>query len=355
MVSIPEGGFRPALYLSDPVKIGARSDATFGLLSDIEVSGTQGIVVMDYQTSEIRRFRRSGEELTLLAGPGGGPGEIGRAIGIAVQRNGTVWVNDFGNARFSRFPSDSVPGSVHVGSVRVNGLEDGGVTDGGQPWVRQSRVVDGRPDPEGGLTDATVATYLVRVDVGENASADSIFLGTSHVFSADLPQRRGSRKVRFTNDRLVAFDPAGAVWTAESDRFRLVRLSLSGDTTLVVDVEAQPVQIPEDVRRGELATLEDWFRSVGAVVPSLEEAIPRIYPLVERLLVDSRGTVWVQHRDEQGIVFDRLTADGEPAERIHIRDLPGSPGKSAVGEDLLAMIVVDSLDVQSLLAWQLRF
>ncbi|MFH1763626.1 MAG: hypothetical protein ABIF09_05470, partial [Gemmatimonadota bacterium] len=75
IVSIPEGGFRPALYLSDPVKIGARSEATFGLLSDIEVSGIQGIVVMDYQTSELRRFRRSGEELTLLAGPGGGPGE----------------------------------------------------------------------------------------------------------------------------------------------------------------------------------------------------------------------------------------------------------------------------------------
>jgi len=349
LLDVPSG---PEFFLDNPVRIGADDSVTFSSISDIEVSTSGEIVVMDYRASELRRFHPSGPELPLLAGPGAGPGEIGRAMGIAVQRNGTVWVNDFGNARYSWFPPDDAPGSILAQSVRMRGLVDGGVTEDGQPWVRMNQRVGESSSIKGGLIKATMATYFVRIDIGRSHGADSIFLGSSSLLTADLPRRQGSRRVQYTNERHVAFDPGGAVWTAESDGFKLVRLSLTGDTTLVINVETPNLQLPEELRRRELTTLEEWFASVRADVPSLEESIPKIYPLIDRLAVDQQGRVWVQRRGERGTVFECFTANGNFAGRYHVTASPWVWGNPAVGDDLLVVIAVDSLDVQSLLAWR---
>lgn len=343
----------PNIFLDNPVTIGADEEVAFSLISDLEMSTHHGIVVMDYRASELRRFQPTGPELPLLAGPGGGPGEIGRAMGIAVQGNGTIWVNDFGNARYSWFPPEGVPSSVHAESVRMRGLVDGGVTEGGQPWVRSNQAVGGPYSIEGGMIEATIATFLVKIAVGSAEVTDSIFLGTSSLLTAVLPRRRGSRKVQYTNERLVSFDPEGVVWTAESDRYQLVRINLAGDTTLVINVETLAPEIPEEVRRLEVTTLEEWFTSVNVDVPPLEEAVPQTYPLIDRLAVDPMGRVWVQRRGELGTVFECFTPDGGFVGRYHIGVSPWVYGNPAVGDDLLVVIVVDSLDVQSLLAWAL--
>ena len=93
--------------------------------------------------------------------------------------------------------------------------------------------------------------------------------------------------------------------------------------------------------------------SVDAEVPSLEEAVPKVYPLIDKLAVDKQGRVWVQRRGEQGTVFECFTADGRLAGRYHIAVSPWVRAKPAVGNDILVVIVVDSLDVQSLRAWRL--
>lgn len=347
---IPTGHDRT---LTNPVQIGADGGVTFSSISDLEVSSTHGIVVLDSRASELRRFHPSGTETSPLAGPGEGPGEIGRAIGIAAQRDGTIWVSDFGNSRYSWFPPNAVPGSVHAPSLRIYGLVDGGVTDGGKPWVRENRAAGGPSTFQGGIIEGTIDTYLVGVGLGGNEGEVSISLGTSSLLTADLPQGRGSQKVQYTNERLVAFDPKGAVWTAESDRFQLVRLNLAGDTMLVIDVEAPALQIPGDVRRRELRTLEEWFGSVDADVPSLEEAIPRSYPLIERLAVDPQGRIWVQRREQQGTAFLCFTGDGKFAGRYLTGVTPWAWGKPAIGENVLVVVVADSFDVQSLVAWHL--
>jgi hypothetical protein len=235
----------------------------------------------------------------------------------------------------------------------MRGLLDGGVTEGGEAWVRSDQAVGGAFRIEGGLVEATIATHLVQVPFEGAEVADSILLGTSSLLTADLPRRQGSGKVQYTNERLVAFDPCGAVWTAESSRYEIARLNSAGDTTLVINVELPALEIPEEVRRVEIGTLEEWFASVNANVPALGEAVPTTYPLIDKLAVDPQGRIWVQRRGGSGTVFECFTADGRLAGRYHIGVSPWVYGQLAVGDGLLVVTVVDSLDVQSLLVWAL--
>ena len=109
------GGFTSVSYRSVPngpvyefevvVEIGRRDDVVFGRVADIELTDTNDILILDVQSSEIRRFDAFGREGERVAGPGQGPGELGRVNGFSVDRLGSIWVVDWGNLRMHEFPA----------------------------------------------------------------------------------------------------------------------------------------------------------------------------------------------------------------------------------------------------------
>jgi hypothetical protein len=82
-----------------------------------------------------------------------------------------------------------------------------------------------------------------------------------------------------------------------NDRYLLTRTALGGDTPLAtIRQTAQPLPVTKEDREKVLAPTRKQFP--GAVFD--ESRIPKVKPLIERMVVDDRSRLWVS----------RTTADG---------------------------------------------
>src|SRR5690606_30898672 len=75
----------------------------FGNIVDVELGPDGALYVLDAQASEVRAFGSDGAHLRTFGRSGRGPGEFNRAAGMAFDAHGTLWVMDWGNARYSGF------------------------------------------------------------------------------------------------------------------------------------------------------------------------------------------------------------------------------------------------------------
>lgn len=118
--------------------------------------------------------------------------------------------------------------------------------------------------------------------------------------------------IRYSPEAIWAFDPRGFLWTAVTDRYRIARRSLEGDTLLVIEreVERRPVSPVEKLeirermtRRGEAPDTAD---------------IPSFKPVLERMFVDGSGRLWVRPALDPGspAPFDVFDADGDYLARV---------------------------------------
>ena len=137
---------------------------------------------------------------------------------------------------------------------------------------------------------------------------DSIRIGTSHYRSIQLP--RGMASVPFVTAFLQALDPDGFIWTANADRYLLTRLTLTGDTLVHIEVglEGQPVT-PED-RREAIERIEGFMERAGRADVDWDEVIPALKPVLEGLVVDDEGRVWVRRGTANSFVFDVFEPSG---------------------------------------------
>lgn len=185
---------KPAYQLQLVTEIGSRDDIAFRLVGDVELTETNDILVLDVQSSEIHRFDASGQGRERVAGPGQGPGELGRANGLSVDRRGSIWVSDWGNGRVHEFRIDGEVRAHPFPVALFGGLWDGGVSGDGRLWFRDSRS-DLAPGPsEAGIFEGTESVYLVS-PVPESEAVDSVFLGRSPVVGVALARGRGSRRL----------------------------------------------------------------------------------------------------------------------------------------------------------------
>ncbi|HEY8537179.1 MAG TPA: 6-bladed beta-propeller, partial [Vicinamibacterales bacterium] len=75
----------------------------FGNIVDVELGPDGALYVLDAQASEVRVFGSDGTHLRTFGRSGRGPGEFNHATGMAFDAHGTLWVMDWGNARYSGF------------------------------------------------------------------------------------------------------------------------------------------------------------------------------------------------------------------------------------------------------------
>ena len=75
----------------------------------LAIDGQGNVYVADQGNSRIQKFSARGAFLTQWGAPGGakgtGPGEFNTPIGIAVDRDGSIYVTDFGNNRVQKLPA----------------------------------------------------------------------------------------------------------------------------------------------------------------------------------------------------------------------------------------------------------
>lgn len=343
----------PAHELDVAFEIGTGPDVVFGDVRGVALAPDESVLVLDHQASELQRFDTTGALVEVVGTSGEGPREIASANGVDVDAEGAIWLNDHGRRALTRWRPD---GGFETVPSFVNGysyLWNGGVTDAGRVWVQWSHVDDdvgpaGTQEP--GLVTGTRRSYYKRMEPGTGA-VDSVLVGPEPFRMLRL--ERGYANVPFSPERLQTVDRTGAIWTAVSDDYRLVRLTPDGDTTVVVDVAAEPPPIGEDDRRAAVGRIEEFMERAGRIAVDWGEVLPDRAPVLQHLTTDEHGHVWVQRKGERGPVFEAFAPDGRFLGRYRAGYAAFEGFPPVVRGGWLLAVQADSLDVQSVVGLRL--
>jgi hypothetical protein len=270
----------------------------FGEVRDIEVDAAGRIYVLDHQARAIRVFDRNGRYVRSLGREGEGPGEFRTPTGMALGPDQRLWVADTRTARFTVFDTSGALAATYPRLAQAYGWAwDGGISRAGQ-LVDPTRISVGNERRQGLLLYDSAGSVF-----------DTLPLPVVPELYWELEGGSGAQRfltfiqVPFTPTLAWRYDPAGAVWVANTARYALYRVSLRGDTTFGLIREHQPVRV----------TAEDRERAIAGILGSMQVPagrldpgrMPDFHPAIMGFVLDDRGYVWVQPRGPSGFdVFD---------------------------------------------------
>ncbi|NIM50071.1 MAG: 6-bladed beta-propeller [Gemmatimonadales bacterium] len=278
LVSNPAAGVwhsQAGWRIEETLRIGSpegQGPDVFGRITAIEVDTAGRIYVFDGFARELRVFGPDGDFVTSVGRRGAGPGEFEGVVGMSLSPDGAIWLVDPENARYAAIQGDDF--EMHRRDAPLYRL----------PWV-------GGFTAEGVLYDAVVlpgqgraGESLLRVGPA-GAVTDTLPIATPEL---DVP-RRGSMTfpLPYAPRVLRTFDPRGFVWTAVTHEYRLVNMSLRGDTVTIVTRDYAPPALTsaqQDSVRRYVRRLEAEFR-----VDVRGSMIPRSAPILRWFLVDDRA------------------------------------------------------------------
>jgi hypothetical protein len=253
------------------------SAAVFGRIGRIEIDADGRIYVFDSQANELRIFNGDGSHSHTRGRSGEGPGEFRSLIGTAVAPDGTLWLVDAVNARYTLLGPGGTAATLRrrVGTYRLPWL--GGVDSAGRFYDQATERVDGR------IIDVVLALDSSGTPV-ESARLPSVDLRPPRAGSMEFPLPYSASIVR-------AWDRSAGIWQAVTSEYIIHRISLSGDTSLVIrrSFDREPLsQTQHD-------SVNVYARSLAAefnvAVP--RELHPTHVPPLRWLAVDDDGNLWV--------------------------------------------------------------
>jgi hypothetical protein len=336
---------------------GAHDEQAFAAVTGILADRDGRIYVADGRALEIRVFDAAGTLVRRFGGPGAGPGEF-RGLQSIAWLGDTLLALDPGNARLGLFTAngewlDHRPYMALTGSsIR---LYSTGPRDVYMPFI--GRVGDRRglvfvrqpPAPADTLSgDVGQLGTLASSSLRERASALAVVCthdggrGIS-TYSADLAP-----------DPILVPAPDGLRATAWGADYRIALVNAIGDTVRVVerDVTAGPLSDEEwSAEERRFREFLDRFSDESCEPRSL----PR--PAERRLLLgiffDDVGRMWVERDAGTLRAFDVFAPDGRLLATI---DTPVRFDRVPphVRDDMLYIVVTDSLDVQYVKAFAIR-
>lgn len=267
-----------------------------GQLRDFAVGRDGRIYVLDAKAQQIHLFKANGAFEKTFSRVGSGPGELREANGILVAPDGTIWVHDHGNLRVTVFTAEGAYQRQIPADARFYGWRWDGAFDAGKRLVHRVLIIEG----------ATSRRYAWQGRDLKGSRADTIPIAGAgleappkpgSVWQAEFPNgRRRMGAYPFREPVTEAFDPAGAVWTSVPGEYRLVKVTLRGDTVAQATRNIRPYPIPEPVRDAAIQRIRDMIKS--ALKHDVDFAnVPRTYAFVGQLAVDERGRVWAR-RDQ---------------------------------------------------------
>ena len=332
----------------------------FGDVRGIEVGSDGAIYVLDFQAAELRAFEPDGSFRRMVAREGQGPGEIRQANGLARAPDGTFWVQDHGQWQLLRLTPEGEEVERIPMFVRQFGyLWDGSVDDAGRIWTSESRsLAPRRGEPEPGLNEGAGEHLLVTHDPAAGTQ-DSIPLGVREFRSFVVALEGGWSfwSVPYQPSLLHAVDPAGGVWVATSDAYRIARLDAGGDTTLVIEVDlpAPPVTAADRARFVEASRERDPDQE--PIARQIAQVMPETKPVLGQLVVDDRSRLWVRRFEEEGdpAHFDVFGPTGDYLTSVRLGFQTPAHFPPRIRDGRLHTLAVDDLDVPSVVRVNVPF
>ncbi len=315
----PADGIVPAWILEPELTFGVplrtepdtmgviREPEAFERIGGVAPLPAGGIVVLDTRAQELRIFDSTGVHLRTFGGRGADPGQFNEANGFVLTGEGRIVVHDPRNLRLTVFDPEG-------GLVRTQPID---VLSFDPEW-------SGRADGAGGILESTVAVEEGQV-VGALRSFDGEARPTgvrtlpspppagtptpNRLFEWERGSVRESAPIPWTSSGFRVLDPPDAYWELGPGEtgYRIARVSLDGDTLLVIESARPAVPVLPIERDSVLADLRE--RSGGAFLdPS---RIPVEKAAVEGAHVDDRRRLWVRVASPPGeVTWDLFGPDG---------------------------------------------
>jgi len=275
----------------------------FGEVRDIEIGPAGNVFVLDGQAEEIREFDGQGEYVRTLGRKGEGPGELNRPAGMTLGPGGELWVQNWGNARYTAF--DPATGELVEERRRLAGFTS-------FPWPggfdRAGRLLDMGNGASG------IGAVLLRLDTAF-VPRDTLPMPTGDERSRVLFRRDGqlfmSMPVPFSPQPTWAPHPGAGIVVGEGAPFRLHRIDDRGDTTMTIELERAPARVSEAERDSALAAFREVARTAGeGLTADREPDVPDTKPAHGALFVDDRERIWARRDVPEGAAWDVFGSDG---------------------------------------------
>ena len=264
----------------------------FGQLGFVDVAPDGTIYALDAQSQEVKAFDGQGTYLKTVAGPGGGPGELGRgAVFVYVDPDGGLVVPDLGNARVNRYspegePAGSFPIQIQGGIPALWVLDDQG------RLMAQLRGmnVPGMEALEEGDPIVVYDTTGVVVDTVALLPKGQTLAGTTE---GQLSM------VIFSAEPVWDIASDGSIFYAMNDQFRIFVNDPQGNLLRIIkrDVERKPVE--ERDRNAILRLMRQQYAEFGVPTAQIEQIMQGVgfadyYFALGQIFIGPEETLWVQ-------------------------------------------------------------
>ena len=348
VVNTPPSNEAPPWQLHEELRIGSVDEegpATFGEIKALVVDSTGRIIVLESQAQEVRVFEADGQHVATYGGKGGGPGEFASAFGLMQASNELLYVPDQRNARMSVLSADS-------GFLRSYPLT----------LLRWGYVWDGvmRQDDHIIVPSLVFETRrgLVRIYSPDLTQVDSVLLPEPAVVNQSDPpgafawssadeQVSGYTRVPFFATGAGFIDKSGMGWasTPGDPAYRIHRITLSGDTTSLVETRRSPLPVTESERDSAMNAVYEGLKEYG--VTRLDASkIPAYKPTVLGLFNDDNGDLWVQTSSPDSLRrYDVYSSLGEYRGSVVSRLNVVTYLQPVVRGDAFYAVALDELDV----------
>lgn len=340
--------------LEESVRIGrvdGQGPDVFGQIRGLAVDALGRVHVLDGQADEVRVFTPDGAHLRTLGGSGNGPGELSGPFGLGIDGSERTWVADSGNRRYTLWDSAGTLLGTRVRPLQGFGFIWTAGFDGER--LLETSVVIG---PE--VSDWRPALFRLAFQPPDGG-VDTLLLPQEPSETYQLEEdgmTRMSAIVPFTPSQTLTPGTDSHIWVGFSDRFRLHRVSFSGDTVLIIDRTARPIPVTPMERDTALAMdFLQQMREAGAEVDP--GRIPQVKPAYEWVVEDDEGHLWVgvpNAQDEEGTRMDVFDREGRYLGGVRAHDRISRWPLPVVRGGILWAHVLDGFDVSHVVGYRIR-
>lgn len=294
--------------LTETLRIGGAETGplAFVYTKSIEADAKGRILILDRKTQDIRVFAPDGKLVRVIGRVGSGPGEFRDAEGIVIVPDGTLWVRDAANARFSLFNAE---GGFQASWTMKFCWSQGEWSP--QP-DKKGRIIDRDCVPSRSRESRNVVlayhTDKSRVDtLGRMPVCGEAGLNEAGTWITRTARSDSYQVIPFAARSSEALGPEGALWCVpNSSRYVILHLLTGAKDTIRIARRAPKVPVTPAERDSIIA----GFESKGPSGLDFSR-IPREKPAIDRLTVDDQGRLWVHRTTTTGaLAFDIFSANG---------------------------------------------
>lgn len=334
-------------------------DLSIDLRVDVEDGPTQPIgelrdftvlagrtFVLDFKEQVVHVFGPSGTFERTTGRKGSGPGEFRNANGLLAAPDGTVWVNDPGNARLTVLNGDGTFQRHYTFTANMYGFRWEGEFDSGRLLRVGVFAIKGESGERRviriGLDGRTRDTIPTAAEVPSAARSNTI--------TAKRPGRTSYMSYPFSMLAFPAFDPRGFTWELVAPAAYEVRKTRDDRGVAATAKRSVPaVPIPAAVREAEVRKLQETLS--GAEHDADFSRIPRHFPFVSQLVVDDQSRLWARRvlADSTRSEFDVFTPDGTFLWTARVAARLAPFGRLIVRDGALHAVALDDDDLPTII------